>query len=207
MEIPIFILAGLINWQHEMYLSENFTFPRTAPCPLVPIICSEMSHMHSWAKFLLFAFSKLILTTGTQLLKQFVEDRKMQTIHLKGKFPTFTVICLSASSSWAAKWPKKREENKCEEKTTLVIKDISSPDHHGQRSGQTETEVQGLCLHRQEHQLCLQRGEMRKQKDTLVLQLMLRLLRITTMNWSRNAQLAKWTLRWVICITHFPSSL
>ena len=107
MEIPIFILAGLINWQHEMYLSENFTFPRTAPCPLVPIICSEMSHMHSWAKFLLFAFSKLILTTGTQLLKQFVEDRKMQTIHLKGKFPTFTVICPSGRSSWAAKWPKK----------------------------------------------------------------------------------------------------
>ena len=43
----------------------------------------------------------------TQLLKQFVEYRKMQTIHLEGKVPTFTVICLSASSSWAAEWPKK----------------------------------------------------------------------------------------------------
>ena len=36
---------------------------------------------------------------------------------------------------------------------------ISPPDHHGQRSSQAETEVQGLCLHRQEHQFCIKRGE------------------------------------------------
>ena len=39
------------------------------------------------------------------------------------------------------------------------LKYISLPDHHGQRSSQAETEVQGLCLHRQEHQFCIKRGE------------------------------------------------
>ena len=84
----------------------------------------------------------------------------MQTIHLEGKVPHFhchlSVWQIIMGSSVAK---REKETNIKREKHW-----ISSPDHHGQRSGQTETEIQGLCLHRQEHQLCLQRGEWRRLK-------------------------------------------
>ena len=79
----------------------------------------------------------------------------MQTIHLEGN-PTLTVICLFTRSSWAAKAGGKNIKTfRCK----IYLRYISPPDHHGQRSSQAETEVQGLCLHRQEHQFCIKRGE------------------------------------------------
>ena len=110
-------------------------------------------------------------TTGTQLLRQYVENRKMQTIHVEGKVPHFNFHLSVCQIIMGGKVAKKEEETNVKRKTTLIIKNISLPDHHGQRSGQAETEVQGLCLHRQEHQLCLQRGEKR---------------RLNKMNWSYN---------------------
>ena len=77
----------------------------------------------------------------------------MQTIHLEGN-PTLTVICLFTRSSSPAKAGGKKQT-----KIHSDAKYISPPDHHGQRSSQAETEVQGLCLHRQEHQFCIKRGE------------------------------------------------